>query len=121
MELKLRRNNDGLSLSNFLKNIDGSLKIILEKIREFVLKSFPDVSEDIRNHRIVYGKNDILRSFLDIRVLGSEIRILLYLKDNQDPREITKEHGNSWRYFTISSNEQLNDAFTLIKLSYESV
>ena len=100
--------------------IFGENRPLLENLRRKVLALGDDIVEDVRIHRIVYGRKTIMRNFLDVRPSSNGLRITIRKgKLFQDPMKITDDKGF---VVEVSVNElNLDSAFDLIRQSYLSV
>lgn len=100
--------------------IFGENRPLLEDLRRKVLALGDDIVEDVRMHRIVYGRKTIMRNFLDVRPSSDGLRITIRKgKSFQDPMKIAVDKGFVAEVSVNDSN--LEDAFDLIKQSYLSV
>jgi predicted transport protein len=100
--------------------IFGESRPLLENLRRRVLALGDDIVEDIRMHRIVYGRKTIMRNFLDVRPSNNGLRITIRKgKSFQDPMKIGIDKGFVAEVSVNESN--LEDALNLIRQSYLSV
>ncbi len=98
----------------------GESRPLLENLRRKVFTLGDDIVEDVRMHRIVYGRKTIMRNFLDVRPSSSGLRITIRKgRAFHDPMKIAFDRGFVAEVSVNDSN--LEDAFDLIKQSYLSV
>ncbi len=55
----------GTNFEEHLLSFDEQIKVLFSGLRKIVHDRYEDVSEDVREHRIVFGKKTPLRWFLD--------------------------------------------------------
>ena len=85
------------SYEDFEKQIDRSIKPLFELIRSYCLSLGKNVVEDVRMHRIVFGKSITCRSFADVEPLENSILVKVR-RDRNEPQkeiEVTSEQGLS--------------------------
>ena len=85
------------SYEDFEKQIDRSIKPLFELIRSYCLSLGQNVVEDVRMHRIVFGKSITFRSFADVEPLENSILVKVR-RDRNEPQkeiEVTSEQGLS--------------------------
>ncbi|MBI2126820.1 MAG: hypothetical protein HYU02_05865 [Thaumarchaeota archaeon] len=100
--------------------IFGESRPLLENLRRKVFTLGVDIVEDVRMHRIVYGRKTIMRNFLDVRPSSNGLRITIRKgKSFYDSMRIGVDKGFVVEVSVNDSN--LGDAFDLIKQSYLSV
>jgi predicted transport protein len=100
--------------------IFGERLELLKTIRREVLGLGNDVVEDVRTHRIVYGRKTILRTFLDVRPARNGIAITIRRgRFYKDEKRLAVDRGLMAE--SILNSENLNDILELVKQSYLSV
>ncbi len=72
--------------ADFERQIPADSKPVFEEIREFCLSLGDKVVEDIRMHRIVFGKSMTFRWFADIEPESSGVLIKIQ-RDRKEPPE----------------------------------
>lgn len=116
------RSGSRTKFDDFLAGVDNPAKPVLQNLRKRILDELADIVEDVRMHRIVYGKDDVMRSFLDIQVFGTMIKASIYTgKSFKDPDGLTDGQGNTWRYVMISPDDDCEKIFKLISQAHHSV
>lgn len=96
-----------ISLEDHLTSLDENSKTILNELRDFVMSLGPNIVEQIRLHRIVYGKLTVFRWFLDIRPMKNQLIASVKADRKSPPKEIT-----------LQSREQLPEVKMMIKEAY---
>ena len=105
----------------FLTQLSPHLRSLVETIRRRV-KSLDDTLEDIREHRISYGKGDIMRSFLDIQASGHRVRISVPSRvGSSGSGRSGTEPVWGWDSLLLSPEDDLEKAFRLIVRAHASV
>ena len=100
--------------------IFGEYLELLKSIRNDVLKLGNDVVEDVRMHRIVYGRKAVLRTFLDIHPANNGIMMTVRKgRFYNDAKKIASDKGPTAE--VIVNEDNWKDAFEIIKQSYLSV
>jgi predicted transport protein len=99
-----------LSIEEHTSKMNDSIKEIFLELRAFTLSLGPNVVEEVRPHRIVYGKSIILRSFLDIQPLDETLIISLKTESRGTGREIP-----------LNRREQLSEIKDLISNAYTKI
>ena len=101
-------------------SIFGEHLELLKCIRKEVLNLGNYIVEDVRMHRIVYGKKTVLRTFLDIHPARDGIAVSIKKsRTDKDVKRLAVEGGIMAE--VIINNENLNDVLDMIKESYLSV
>jgi len=101
-------------------SIFGEHLELLKLIRSEVLNLGDDVVEDVRMHRIVYGRKTVLRTFLDIHPARDGIAASMKKgRMYKDVKRLAVDRG--FMAEAIINNENLNDVLEMIKQSYLSV
>ncbi|MBM3897099.1 MAG: hypothetical protein FJ358_01025 [Thaumarchaeota archaeon] len=101
-------------------SIFGEHLELLKKIRKGILNLGNDIVEDVRMHRIVYGRKTILRTFLDMRPARNGIAITIRRgRMYKNEKRLAVDRGLMSE--AILNNENLNDVLELVKESYLSV
>ncbi len=110
-------NNDfGLFSGKEKKHLDVSVlaepaRSLLQAIRTHVDDKYDDMSVDVREHRIVFGRMTSLRWFLDI--LPTHDGLLLSIPSKGAPENVKK--------LRIRTENELHNALQEIDESYKSV
>jgi len=101
-------------------NIFGEHLELLKSIRNDVLKLGNDVVEDVRMHRIVYGRKVVLRTFLDIHPANNGIMMTIRKgRFYNDAKKIAYDKGLTAE--VIANDDNWKDALEIVKQSYLSV
>jgi len=96
--------------NDFESQIPHDAKPIFEEFRNFCLSLGDNVAEDVRMHRIVYGKSMSFRWFADIEPEKDGVVIKIQ-KDRKEPPKIIQ----------VKSNENMEHAKELIKSAYQTI
>ena len=99
-----------ISIDEHMSKMDEHVRSIFQEIRGFVLSLGSNVVEEVRPHRIVYGKSLIFRTFLDIQPLNNALAISVKMELRGMPNEII-----------INSKEQLTDLKDRIREAYVKI
>ena len=99
-----------LSIEGHTSKMNDPIKEIFLELRTFTLSLDPNVVEEVRPHRIVYGKSMILRSFLDIQPLNDSLIISIKTESRATAREIP-----------LNGREQLSEIKDLISNAYAKI
>ncbi len=99
-----------IPIDKHLSKLDESTKNIFQEIRSFVLSLGSNVVEEVRPHRIVYGKSLIFRTFLDIQPLNNTLEI-----------NVKTETRGVLNKMIIDSKEQLPDLKDIIQKAYTKI
>jgi len=93
---------------------------LLKRIHKEVQSLGNDIVEDVRMHRIVYGRKTVLRTFLDIHPAKNGIMMTIRKgRFYNDAKKITTDKGLTAE--VVINNNNLKDALELVKQSYLSV
>ncbi len=98
------------SYEDFKKTIPIKSQPIFESIREYCLSLGKNVVEDIRMHRIVFGKSMTFRWFADIAPEENSIIIKIQKNRKESPQVLQIELGQD----VTSLKKNLKEAFELI-------
>ena len=96
-----------ISIDEHMSKMDEHVRSIFQEIRGFVLSLGSNVVEEVRPHRIVYGKSLIFRTFLDIQPLNNALAISVKMELRGMPNEMV-----------LNSKEQLTDLKNMIREAY---
>ena len=96
--------------NDFESQISSDVKPVFEEFRNFCLSLGDNVVEDVRMHRIVFGKSMSFRWFADIEPEKQGILIKIQ-KDRKEPPEIIQ----------IKAIDNTEQAKELIKKAYQSI
>jgi len=72
---------------NFKKQIPNIVQPLFDSVREFCLSLGENVVEDVRMHRIVFGKSMTFRWFADIEPESEGIIIKIQKSRKENPQE----------------------------------
>lgn len=98
------------SIDEHLSKLDESMKEAFKEIRNFTLALGSNVVEEVRPHRVVYGKSMIFRTFLDIQPMNDSLTVSVKLEPRGKPKEIV-----------VNSKEQLPEIKELVKQAYSKI
>ncbi len=95
------------SYEDFKRQISPNVQPILDDLRDFCLSLDKNVVEDIRMHRIVFGKSIIFRWFADIE--PQQDSIIIKMQENRKVQQIIE----------VKSNEKLEEAKEKIQNAFK--
>ena len=95
------------SYEDFKKQISPNVQPILDDLRDFCLSLDKNVVEDIRMHRIVFGKSIIFRWFADME--PQQDSIIIKIQENRKVQQIIE----------IKSNEKLEEVKEKIQNAFK--
>ena len=98
------------TFNDFKKQIPDSVLPLFQEFREFCFSLGGNVVEDVRMHRIVFGKSMTFRWFADIAPENDGI-ILKIQKSRNESKQIIK----------IKDDQKLSEFSELIKEAYEKI
>ncbi len=95
---------------DFKKQIPLNVVELFDSMREFCLSLGKNVTEDVRMHRIVFGKSLSFRWFVDLEPQTDQIVIKIQ-KDRKIPTEIV----------FVKNSEDFNKVKHIIQNAYETI
>jgi len=95
---------------DFKKQIPILLQPLFDSIRQFCLSLGKNVVEDVRMHRIVFGKSMTLRWFADIEPQNDSIII-----------KIQKNRKESPQIANIKLDQEITELEQILKDAYETI
>ena len=95
---------------DFEKQVNPSIKPLFEFIRNYCLSLGQNVVEDVRMHRIVFGKSITFRSFADVEPLENSILVKVRRDRNEPQKEIA-----------VTSEQDLSELKKLILEAYNAI
>ena len=98
------------SYEDFEKQVSPSIKSLFESIRSYCLSLGQNVVEDVRMHRIVFGKSFTFRSFADVEPLENSILVKIRRDRNEPQKQIEMRSG-----------QDLNELKKLILEAYNAI
>jgi predicted transport protein len=98
------------SYDDFKKQIPSTIQPLFDLVREFCLSLGENVVEDIRMHRVVFGKSMAFRWFVDIEPERENIIIKIQKSRKEDPRILQIKIGQE----ITELKEIIRDAFKTI-------
>ena len=101
---------NGRSYEDFKKQIPISVAPLFDSIRELCLSLGENVVEDIRMHRIVFGKSMTFRWFVDVEPHEDGI-IIKVQKNRKEPPQIIQ----------IKLDQKIKELKTILKEAYETI
>jgi len=95
---------------DFKKQIPIVVQPLFDSIREFCLSLGKNVVEDVRMHRIVFGKSMTLRWFADVEPQNDSI-IIKIQKNRKEPPQIAN----------IKLDQEITELKQILKDAYETI
>ncbi len=95
---------------DFKKHLTPQIKPLFDELRNYCLSLGQNVVEDIRMHRIVFGKSITFRFFADIEPQRDSV----WVKARRDRKELPKE-------MEIKPNENLDQIKSLLLDAYSNI
>ena len=96
--------------NDFKRQVPESIKPTFEQMRDFCLGLGENVVEDVRMHRIVFGKSMTFRWFADIEPENDGIIIKIQKNRKEQPKTIH-----------IKSEDDMQESKELIKQAYDTI
>ena len=96
--------------NDFKKQIPGSVQPLFDSIREFCLSLGENVVEDIRMHRVVFGKSMTFRWFADVEPEREGI-IIKIQKSRKEVPQISQ----------IKVGQEMTELKEIIKNAFETI
>ena len=90
--------------NDFKKQIPGSVQPLFDSIREFCLSLGENVVEDVRMHRVVFGKSMTFRWFADVEPEREGIIIKIQKSRKEDPQILQIKIGQVTEFKDIIKN-----------------
>ncbi|VVC05456.1 Uncharacterised protein [uncultured archaeon] len=95
---------------DFKKQIAPQIKPLFDELRNYCLSLGKNVVEDVRMHRVVFGKSMTFRFFADIEPQRDSV----YIKIRRDRKEPLRE-------MEIKPNENLDQIKSLLLDAYSNI
>ena len=95
------------SYEDFKRQISPNVQPVLDNLRDFCLSLDKNVVEDIRMHRVVFGKSIIFRWFADVE--PQQDSIIIKIQENRKVQQIIE----------IKSNEKLEEVKEKIQNAFK--
>jgi len=98
------------SYDDFKKQIPNTVQPLFDSVREFCLSLGENVVEDVRMHRVVFGKSMTFRWFVDIEPKSECIIIKIQKSRKETPQILQIRSGQD----SIELKEIIKNAFQTI-------
>ena len=95
------------SYEDFKRQISPNVQPVLDNLRDFCLSLDKNVVEDIRMHRVVFGKSIIFRWFADVE--PQQDSIIIKIQENRKVQQIIE----------VKSNEKLEEVKEKIQNAFK--
>ena len=95
---------------DFEKQVSPSIKPLFESIRSYCLSLGQNVVEDVRMHRIVFGKSFTFRFSADVEPLEDSILV-----------KIRRDRNEAQKQIEMRSGQDLNELKKLILEAYNAI
>ncbi|KKL72595.1 hypothetical protein LCGC14_2083380 [marine sediment metagenome] len=95
---------------DFKEEIPNMIQPLFESIREFCISLGENVVEDVRMHRIVFGKSITFRWFADIEPQNDGI-IIKIQKNRKEPPQIVN----------VKLDQEITELKKILRKSYETI
>ena len=95
---------------DFKKQIPSSVLPLFDSIREFCFSLGKNVVEDVRMHRVVFGKSMTFRWFVDVEPQSDGV-IIKIQKNRKEPVQIIQ----------IKKEQQISEFSQMLKVAYEEI
>ena len=95
---------------DFKKQIPNSVLPLFDSIREFCFSLGKNVVEDVRMHRVVFGKSMTFRWFVDVEPQSDGV-IIKIQKNRKEPVQIIQ----------IKKEQQISEFSQMLKVAYEEI
>lgn len=94
----------------FIKQVPKQCRPIFDSIREYCISLGESVVEDIRMHRVVFGKSISFRWFADVSPNENSISIKIQKNRKEQPQT-----------YEISLGQNLDDIKEILKEAFETI
>ena len=95
---------------DFKKQIPSSVLPLFDSIRKFCFSLGKNVVEDVRMHRVVFGKSMTFRWFVDVEPQSDGV-IIKIQKNRKEPVQIIQ----------IKKEQQISEFSQMLKVAYEEI
>ena len=95
---------------DFKKQIPSSVLPLFDSIREFCFSLGKNVVEDVRMHRVVFGKSMTFRWFVDVEPQSDGV-IIKIQKNRKEPVQIIQ----------IKKEQQISEFSQILKVAFEEI
>lgn len=96
--------------NDFESQISSDVKPVFEEFRNFCLSLGDNVVEDVRMHRIVFGKSMSFRWFADIEPEKDGVVV-----------KIQKDRKESPKIIQVKSNDRMEQTKELVREAYQTI
>jgi hypothetical protein len=100
--------------ANFKVKVGAQTLAMISVLRAQIFKLGPDVVEEVRPHRLSYGRGSTMRTFLHLIPTREELRA-----------EVLKRRGGLppfiWEALTVKSEEDVQELVSMMNVAYHSV
>lgn len=101
---------------NLIDMLPEDRRELLDRIRKSILSIAPDIVEDIRMHRVIFGRRAVLRTFLDLQPEKDGFRISFPRQKRSLENLIVGRD-----YVEVKSADEIDLILPRIREAYESV
>ena len=108
--MKLASFGTGRTYDDFKKQIPVTVLPLYGTIRDYCFSLGENVVEDIRMHRIVFGKTMTFRWFADVAP-GKDTVVIKIQKDRKEPANV----------ISVNSEQDLSGLKSLLKEAYDTI
>ena len=98
------------SYDDFKKQIPNTVQPLFDSVREFCLSLGGNVVEDIRMHRVVFGKSMTFRWFADVEPEKEGIIVKIQKNRKEDPKILQ-----------IKIGQEITELKEIIKSAFETI
>ena len=108
--MKMASFGTGRTYDDFKKQIPAPVLPLYDALRDYCFSLGENVVEDIRMHRIVFGKSMTFRWFADVAPEKDSVVIKIQ-KDRKEPANI----------ISVNSEQDLSSLKSLLKKAYDTI
>ena len=108
--MKMASFGTGRTYDDFKKQIPAPVLPLYDALRDYCFSLGENVVEDIRMHRIVFGKSMTFRRFADVAPEKDTVVIKIQ-KDRKEPANI----------ISVNSEQDLSSLKSLLKKAYDTI
>jgi hypothetical protein len=100
--------------TNFKVKVDAQTLAMISVMRTQIFKLGPDVVEEVRPHRLSYGRGSTMRTFLHLIPTKEELRAEILKRRSGVPPFI-------WEALTVKGEEDVKELVSMMNVAYHSV
>ena len=99
------------SYEDFARQMPGNVRPLFDSVRQFCLSLGPNVVEDVRMHRVVFGKTMTFRWFADVEPEAGGTVLVKIQRSRKEPAQIIR----------LESDQDIVESGKIIKQAWEEI